>query len=1799
MRALVRTCGIVLVLVACSFASSRAASDDLVVSIAPSSDQPPPIAKIAPESTSRAGRPKSPIDDRASTMTAAAETAGTTPGTFSVDAFQNDLFTGAATAEIPIVVPAGAAGVAPKIALRYSSGAVDELGERDQAQSAGLGWLLDVGGFILRDIKNSTATSDDTFKLVFGGGVHDLVLVDGAQRLYHTKDEAFLKIQYFTEPDDYWVLTTKDGIQHRFGYTADGKAVTRGTDLVTAITYRYLLDRVTTPSGVAVQYAYTKQTGTIASTGNSYDQAVYPATVTWAHADGSTIGAPRQVTFGWTPRADWTDTSASTILSFFEKNRLETIEVRVGGSLVRRYVLASDYSIDRAPGHSWGGGATGDLTLKTITLYGSDGASTLPPLGFAYTEGRLSTASNGIGGTVSFTYERVAATAVLYNGCLLPHMSSDEFPRVIGCSVWGALWYPDPYGFSTGGGYVTTTDILGPQALYHGCLGPSMDEWGTVVGCQLMGGRTSPDPWGFSNFRGYAGTANPIGTRPLYEACYRPMTDEYGNALTCLDWALAWTPDPWGLSTLAGYAHVGRTDRYRVTSRSLGDGRGTAATRTFSYIGFGLSPDGKDFRGHHSVRAVDPLGHSTDTWFNQDDLLKGRPYHSQTRHSNGSLLAETTNTWATASPYPGVSHARLVQTDVATCDDTGSSCRTARQSFEYDAYGNPTRLYRWGDVARSGDEIDERTDWVVDPATWIHRPNRFALYDAAGATLRERWLAYDGLGWGLLGSRGLLTRDESRLAGGQGSAGNPAVTSAYDGYGNRIAITDPRGCTTTITYESSSQVYPARVTSCLGHATTLAYDARWGERIGETDPNDRTTTYVYDAFGRLAKITGPLDGASLFGSERRVYLDFGNPAAQRIRTYRTTVHGTSYAIWSDSYFDGLGRAYLIQSSGPGTQIIQSEATYDARGLITAQSAPHLTTESAAVTRFTYDASSRQTQALAADGTSVRSAYAPGLVVLTDQRGNVKRRLFDVHGRLTRVEEVNGLETNATTYAYDGAGALVRVTNALGHVTNLTYDLVGRRIATSDPNVGTTTYSYDLGGNLIGQTDARHQTLTFTYDLLGRRLTRTHPGLAEVQWTYDDPAVANGTGRVTQVADASTLTTFGYDAMGRVVELRRRLDATTYTMFLGYNALGQVVMRTFPDGEVVPYSFNEAGWLAAIPGWVSSIAYNARGQQTELRHANGVTSTWTYHPTNFRLTGRTTAGAAGPLQSLAYASDAAGNVTQIQDALFTGSRTFTYDALNRLTSASGGFGGGGAHVSQSYHYDAIGNLVEKAGVLYTYGDPLHPSAVTSRTDGLAYTYDANGNMVTGGGRALVWDPDNRLSAVTVGGGTSVTFAYDPNGVRVRKATSAGVTRYPFPDYEIDPYGVVTKYVGGVAKRSTGATFYYHNDHLGGVNVVTDGSGAPVQLVEYDPWGQVSRAEGDADLTHRFTGKELDPETGLYYYGGRYHDAVLGRFVSADPFVPAPGNPQALNRYSYVVNNPVNLVDPSGFFFEQLWRAIRKWARGNELLSSMLGLNLMVMPLPESQVAGVAMLSATETGRHTLAAAIIAGTAVATFYCGGCGVAVGALVGEVGGLYSAARDGGDILTGVVVGGAAGAATGYLGEYLVTALPDGGWSVNAGRWAVEGAGQGIAAGYAGGRGNLQSILLASAVAAATSVALQSAYYGLVDYDATLLPGGPTVPKDALGVPQQGTNNVLFATATPGSTALSEGSLLSRVLNRIPGINSTAGFHDMLMVRLELVGVPSIASNALLVPTVFPSAALSYGALLPGMPTTETAGR
>jgi hypothetical protein len=215
---------------------------------------------------------------------------------------------------------------------------------------------------------------------------------------------------------------------------------------------------------------------------------------------------------------------------------------------------------------------------------------------------------------------------------------------------------------------------------------------------------------------------------------------------------------------------------------------------------------------------------------------------------------------------------------------------------------------------------------------------------------------------------------------------------------------------------------------------------------------------------------------------------------------------------------------------------------------------------------------------------------------------------------------------------------------------------------------------------------------------------------------------------------------------------------------------------------------------------------------------------------------TAAGPSGAYQDLVYGYDNGGNITGITDNLWTASRSFVYDDLNRLTQATGNFGPNLAQVTHNYTYDAIGNILQKAGVLYYYcNHPLqpaspqdctgaiHPSAVAATSDGRRYTYDANGNTLTGAGRTFTWDVDNRVDALIAQGGM-VDMAYDYTGTRVKRNGPSGLTYFPFPGYEIDPSGVVVKYirvgVETVASKRGGEKLFYHNDHLGGVNLITN-------------------------------------------------------------------------------------------------------------------------------------------------------------------------------------------------------------------------------------------------------------------------------------------------------------------------------------------------------------------------------------------
>lgn len=202
------------------------------------------------------------------------------------------------------------------------------------------------------------------------------------------------------------------------------------------------------------------------------------------------------------------------------------------------------------------------------------------------------------------------------------------------------------------------------------------------------------------------------------------------------------------------------------------------------------------------------------------------------------------------------------------------------------------------------------------------------------------------------------------------------------------------------------------------------------------------------------------------------------------------------------------------------------------------------------------------------------------------------------------------------------------------------------------------------------------------------------------------------------------------------------------------------------------------------------------------------------------------------------------------------------------------------------------------------------------------YDANGNLVTGDGKYYEYNDANQLIKVRQGvdqtGPVIAEYFYDFSGQRVKKIENGVVTYYVGKHFEKQVGGSNegnTSYYFGdggerVAKKDpTGNIFYYHLDHLDGVNAVTDSASTVVAKTDYLPFGDV-RAGSSGSEKYSYTGKEKD-KTDLYYFDARYNSPEFRHFTQADLAEPDFADPQDLNRYSYVGNNPLSYVDPDGF------------------------------------------------------------------------------------------------------------------------------------------------------------------------------------------------------------------------------------------------------------------------------------------------
>lgn len=212
------------------------------------------------------------------------------------------------------------------------------------------------------------------------------------------------------------------------------------------------------------------------------------------------------------------------------------------------------------------------------------------------------------------------------------------------------------------------------------------------------------------------------------------------------------------------------------------------------------------------------------------------------------------------------------------------------------------------------------------------------------------------------------------------------------------------------------------------------------------------------------------------------------------------------------------------------------------------------------------------------------------------------------------------------------------------------------------------------------------------------------------------------------------------------------------------------------------------------------------------------------------------------------------------------------------------------------------------------------------DTTPYTYDANGNLISDGAQCFSYNDANQLAAVrTCATNTLIAeYVYDHTGQRIiEKHYQNGALQETV--YTIGKQAETVVDAGGARQDTTyfranseivaresadGSKTFYHQDHLGSTGALTDAGGQVVEETRYYPFGMVRT--GGALSRFLYTGQEADAETGLYYYGARFYDPALARFMQPDSMLPNPYNPQLLNRYSYVTNNPLVYIDPTGHY-----------------------------------------------------------------------------------------------------------------------------------------------------------------------------------------------------------------------------------------------------------------------------------------------
>lgn len=787
---------------------------------------------------------------------------------------------------------------------------------------------------------------------------------------------------------------------------------------------------------------------------------------------------------------------------------------------------------------------------------------------------------------------------------------------------------------------------------------------------------------------------------------------------------------------------------------------------------------------------------------------------------------------------------------------------------------------------------------------------------------------------------------------------------AYDSMRRLIHAIDPRGKTNRLGY---GQGLLLATTNALQQTNSFSYDFTLNQ-IARRSHDGTTNTLSFNLVNQLTSETDAAGRAVTFSYNNQGLLSTASNAIGQIvsKSYNLRDHPTNAVdangVTLTLSYDNLGR--VLTQTYPDGGIEQFE--YSPRGLIT-----YTNRQASNVTRFGYDVLGRRTAETNANQEVVTYSYnaAGDLLSIRDGKLQTTQFGYDSFGRRTSKTNALGVEilrfqydaigrlTNRwtlakgnTAYGYDRSGNLTNVNYAASPDVTFIYDDLNRRETMSD-GVGSTTFGYTSFGALRTE-DGPWPSDTITYDYhtnhLRSAMTVLQANASPLQETYGfdsanrlqslaSPAGSftysyQGAGELVQkvLYPSGTYMTNSYDSVARLAFTKLftsgngLLNSHTYTN----NVANQPTRQTRTDGSYVDYTYDEIGQLKTASG-------NESGGTSRLNEQFG------------------------------YGYDAAWNLNLRTNKALV--QAFGSDSRNQLTNVTRS----GTLTVAGNTSGAATNVTVNGSTANRYADNTFALGEFSLTDGnntftavaqdssgradtnsvsvnlpaaVSFSYDGNGNLTSDGTRNLEYDDENRLVRVSVTNAWKVEFGYDGLGRRRWRRefiwvnsdwTQAAEIRYIFDGnlvvQERDGNNVSRAFftrgqdfsgtlqgaggIGGLLGWTQSPSLspqhsYYHADGSGNVTMLVNANQQTVAKYLYAPFGDVvakSGALAEANL-YRFSSKETHAASSLIFFGSRFYDPNLQRFVNRDPLGEAGG----INLFAFAGNRPTYGIDPWGEF-----------------------------------------------------------------------------------------------------------------------------------------------------------------------------------------------------------------------------------------------------------------------------------------------